>query len=160
MWNWLGFRKPEAAAVASAARFNPKRVRRVLLDCANEIGGEASARTRVAELAAMYRPLADDGKRAFLELLAASGDADDVEAALLDDYAKSDGAARRLAALRLRAALAATPLRVLRQFNLLPDGVKFLVDVRADALRLGARDGPALAIVDEALLALFRDWFV
>ncbi|MGE5104546.1 MAG: malonyl-CoA decarboxylase domain-containing protein [Betaproteobacteria bacterium] len=159
MWNWLGFRKPEAAGVASAARFNPKRVRRVLLDCANEIGGEASARTRVAELAAMYRPLADDGKRAFLELLAASGDADDVEAALLDDYAKSDGAARRLAALRLRAALAATPLRVLRQFNLLPDGVKFLVDVRADALRLGARDGPALAIVDEALLALFRDWF-
>src|SRR5512135_977640 len=108
MWNWLGFRKPEAAAVASAARFNAKRVRRVLLDCASEIGGEASARTRVAELAAMYRPAADYGKR--------------------------DGAARRLAALRLRAALAATPLRVLRQFNLLPDGVKFLVDLRADAL--------------------------
>jgi malonyl-CoA decarboxylase len=158
MWNWLGFRKPEAAAVAPSARINAKRVRRILADCANETGGEASARTRVAELAATYRALGDDGRQAFLELLATCGDGDALDATRLDDYVNSEGAARRLAALRLRAALAATPLAVLRQFNLLPDGVKFLVDLRADALRLRSRDG-ALAIVDEALLALFRDWF-
>ena len=157
MWNWLGRRKAEAPA--RLARFNARQVSRILADCAGEVGGEASARSRTAELATVYEGLDDAGKRAFLGLLAAQGEADDeATRPLVDDYLKASGAAHQLAGLRLRAALGGTSLRILRQFNLLEDGVKFLVDLRADAIRLG-HDDPALHIVDQELLSLFRDWF-
>ncbi|HLW13107.1 MAG TPA: malonyl-CoA decarboxylase family protein [Casimicrobiaceae bacterium] len=158
VWNWLGRRK-DVSIDAPSARFAVGRVRRIFAECVSEIGGEASARARAATLATIYRGLDDGGKRGFLSLLAMQAGAADVSAApLVDDFLKSSGAAHRLAALRLRAVLAGASLRILRQFNLLEDGVKFLVDLRADALRLANGDAE-LSIIDEELLALFRDWF-
>ncbi len=158
VWNWLGRRK-DVPIEAPSARFAVTRVRRILAECVSGIGGEASARSRVATLATIYRGLDDDGKRSFLGMLAIQTDPVEAsDAPLVDDFLKSTGAAHRLAALRLRAALAGASLRILRQFNLLEDGVKFLVDLRADAIRL-SRQNPDLAIIDDELLALFRDWF-
>jgi malonyl-CoA decarboxylase len=157
MWNWLGRRKPEAPG--RPARFNARQLSRMLADCASEVGGEASARSRTAALASLYEGLDDAGRRNFLQLLAAQGDADDAKTGpLVDEYVRTSGSEHQLAGLRLRSALAGTSLRIMRQFNLLEDGVKFLVDLRADAIRLGP-DDPGLRIVEEELLSLFRDWF-
>jgi malonyl-CoA decarboxylase len=157
MWNWLGRRKPNGTA--RPTRFSARQVSRVLVECVSDVGGEASARSRMATLASTYVSLDDEGKRDFLELLAQQGEADDAKTRpLVDEYLKRTGSEHQLAALHLRAALAGTSLRILRQFNLLEDGVKFLVDVRADAIRLA--DGNAsLKVIELELLSLFRDWF-
>ena len=159
VFQWFGRRKAATGEARAAKRLPLGRVRRILDECANAIGGEASARSRVATLAAMYAAQDDEGKRSFLALLATVGDNDERSATpLVDDFLHETGAAQRLAALRLRAALASSTLRILREFNLLDDGVKFLVDLRADALRLESKSGEP-RVVDEALLSLFRDWF-
>lgn len=49
-------------------------------------------------------------------------------------------------------------MRILKQFNFLPEGVKFLVDLRADAIRLGSGND-ALRVIGDGLFALFQDWF-
>ncbi|MGE5169963.1 MAG: malonyl-CoA decarboxylase domain-containing protein [Rudaea sp.] len=158
MWNWFGRRK-SAAKDGAPVRLAASHVRRILAECASESGGEASARTRVAELAAHYRGLDDEGKRGFFALLVAQDETHaDPALPLIDEYLHANGTARRLAAVQLRAALAGTSLRVLRQLNLLDDGVKFLVDLRADALRLGQK-APEPRVVGEELLSLFSDWF-
>lgn len=158
VWNWLG-RRRDVPMEAPSGRFGVARVRRIFAECASGSGGEASARSRVTALATIYRGLGDDGKRSFLAMLATQADPGGKSAApLVDDFLKSTGAAHQLAALRLRAALAGVSLRILRQFNLLEDGVKFLVDLRADAIRLSQKDAE-ISIIDEELLALFRDWF-
>jgi malonyl-CoA decarboxylase len=158
IFRWLVRHKP-ATGGARAARLPVARVKRVLDECAHAVGGEASARRRVAALTDIYVAQDDAGKRAFLGLLARTGSRamQDVEP-LVGAFARTTGPERELAALRLRAALADTLLRILRQFNLLDDGVKFLVDLRADAIRL-CETSTELHVVDEALLALFRDWF-
>ena len=87
------------------------RVRRIFGECASGVGGEASARSRVATLATIFRGLDDAGKRAFLALLATYVNGDEASTApLVDAYVESGGVARQLAALRLRAALAGTAL--------------------------------------------------
>lgn len=157
VWNWLGRRKSVPQAPLTS-RFPVARVRRIFDECASAAGGEASARSRVAMLATIYRGLDDDGKRAYLTLLAQHENGVHSTTPLVDDYLRSSGVEQQLAALRLRAALAGTSLHILRQFNLLEDGVKFLVDLRADAIRLQSGND-ALRVIDEELLSLFRDWF-
>ena len=157
VWNWLGRRK-SVPAEPPTSHFPVARVRRTFDECASGVGGEASARSRVATLATIYRGLDDDGKRSYLTLLVESRNETRATAPLVDDYVKSGGVEQQLAALRLRAALAGSSLHILRQFNLLEDGVKFLVDLRADAIRLQSGDN-AMRVIDEELLSLFRDWF-
>ena len=124
VWNWLGRRK-SVPLQAPVSRFAIGRVRRIFGECASSVGGEASARSRVATLATIYRGLDDAGKRAFLALLATYVNGDEASTApLVDAYVESGGLARQLAALRLRAALAGTSLRILSQINLHEDGRK------------------------------------
>ena len=157
VFNWLGRRKRDPQE-PQTSRLPVARVRRIFDECASALGGEASARSRVATLASIYRGLDDEGRRAYLTLLAQHGNGGRETAPLVDDYTKSSGVERQLAALRLRASLAGASLQILRQFNLLEDGVKFLVDLRADAIRLQSGND-ALRVIDEELLSLFRDWF-
>ena len=158
VWNWLGRRK-SVPLQPTTSRFPVARVRRIFDECASGVGGEASARSRVAMLATTYRGLDDDGKRAFLTLLGRQQDGDArATPSLIDDYVNRSGAEQQLAALRLRQSLLGASLRILRQFNLLEDGVKFLVDVRADAMRLESGNDE-LRVIHEELLTLFRDWF-
>jgi malonyl-CoA decarboxylase len=48
---------------------------------------------------------------------------------------------------------------LLTQFNALPQGVKFLVDLRADLLRVRDRDDPALATLEAELRRMLSSWF-
>jgi malonyl-CoA decarboxylase len=158
VWNWLGRRKT-VPLQPTTSRFPVSRVRRIFGECASAVGGEASARSRVAMLATIFRSLDDEGKRAFLAMLTTYVNGDEASTLpLVEGYLNTEGISHQLAALRLREALAGTSLRILRQFNLLEDGVKFLVDLRADAIRLSG-ESPELRVIDEELLSLFRDWF-
>jgi malonyl-CoA decarboxylase len=71
--------------------------------------------------------------------------------------ARDDGERRRIER-ELRAALEPPRIKLLTQFNALPEGVKFLVDMRAELIRLGAHD-PVLAALERDLKALLASWF-
>jgi len=58
----------------------------------------------------------------------------------------------------LREILQAPRIKLLTRFNALPEGVKFLVDLRADLLPL-AREGAAFKALDDDLRALLVTWF-
>ena len=137
-----------------------ERVRKQIESCLAGRGGEVSARRRAAELGHSYGLLSEAGRERFLRLLAS-------------DYGIDQGAVRRLAAAvveaeegealdaaedEMRRALVAPRVRLFTQFNALPEGVKFLVDMRADLMRLGARDR-GLAGVERDLKDLLVSWF-
>ncbi len=106
-----------------------------------------SQRAVAAALADAYVALSDDGRRNFLRVLAHDfwTDENAVGVAIAGLGATmietADGAAdRRAAERRLRDALVPAADRLLRLFTGLEGGVKFLVDLRADALRLAGTD--------------------
>ena len=145
------------------ARIRPKQLdewRRQLAECAEARGGEVSARTRAAALAHTYLDLDDKGRHAFLRLISLEfGPSPGVVAAAHEAYQRVVGAAQQWdAEARLRAALRSARIRILTQFNAIPQGVKFLVDLRADLLRY-LDDDPELAPVDRELESRLAAWF-
>jgi malonyl-CoA decarboxylase len=135
-------------------------VRRRMNDCLEARGGEVSARARAAELGRLYLGLNGDGRKRFLRLLAEEFDVDHgaVQAAGAALLAAKDERARAKAERELRAALQAPRVRLLTQFNGLPEGVKFLVDMRAELIRL-AREDKKLAGLERDLKDLLAAWF-
>jgi malonyl-CoA decarboxylase len=134
--------------------------RQTFRECLDGKGGEVSARNRVATLASLYRGLNDEGRKSYLGLLAEEFGPDQATVnRAIQSYldARSDDE-RRPAESQLRLALGSPRIRIVKQFNLLHDGVKFLVDVRADLLRY-LRERPELALLDDELASLFGSWF-
>jgi len=131
-----------------------------LEECASGLGGEVSTRLRAARLAQIYRGLGDEGRTTFLRMIATEfcPDPKAVEAAHAE-YQKAIGSESQWTAeSALRAALRSRRLRILTQFNALSRGVKFLVDLRADLLRL-MKDDPSLRSLDRELEAQLTTWF-
>lgn len=123
-------------------------------------GGEVSARARAERIAAIYRG-ADALQRAtILNLITHefAPDRGELEQAITAIQAAADDADLSRAEARLRVALDAPRARFLTQFNLLPDGVKFLVDLRADLLAM-LPDQPALEVLRVELDGLLESWF-
>ena len=132
----------------------------LMSECLEARGGEVSARMRAAELGKSYLELDGAGKKRFLELLAREFAVNQtlVEDRLLS-YRSADTKERQLAAeAGLRAALQPPRMKLLTQFNALPEGVKFLVDMRADLLPLVQGD-PELKALDADLRELLVSWF-
>ncbi len=135
-------------------------LREQMLSCLDGRGGEVTARARAADLGRTYLLLDANGRERFLRLLAGEFD---VDRAAIDRccaaLAAAVGPAERAAAEReLRNALEPPRITLLRQFNALPEGVKFLVDRRAELLDLGRRD-PLLHGLEEDLKRLLANWF-
>lgn len=133
-------------------------VREAVRACLEARGGELAARAQAASLGLHYLNLGDDGRRRFLRILAEF----DLERATVDhavvELQAADTEDRyRAAAQRLDEALDAPFIQVLRRFNSLPRGFKFLVDLRADVLRLG--DDATFRRLDDSLYALLLSWF-
>jgi len=127
--------------------------------CLNGHGGEVSARSRAARLAETFETLNDPGKHDFLRTLASfDSDPDMVDAAYAAVRAAEDPAARAIATAELRRALEPPRLRLLTQFTTIPDGRKFLVDLRAMLLR-SRRDDKLLAALELDLRGLLAAWF-
>ncbi|GHD47798.1 malonyl-CoA decarboxylase [Thalassobaculum fulvum] len=136
------------------------KIRQQMLDCLEAKGGEVSARARAAELGRSYLALNATGRHRFLALLAEQfgPDREEVSAAvavLQDAESEED---RRRAERRLREALVPHWRRLLTRFTALPEGVKFLVDLRAELLPM-ARKSPELADLDADLRELLAAWF-
>ncbi len=137
------------------------RVRQQMVDCLGGQGGEVTARTRAAALGRTYLALSPAGRHRFLRILAEEFNTDParVSAAVsLLDAAGDEPYARRAAEQELRRALEPPHMRLFTQFNTLSEGVKFLVDLRADLLT-HVGEAPAFQALDDDLRELLTSWF-
>jgi malonyl-CoA decarboxylase len=161
-WDWLtGIRrKPAAVGHRTLAGAELRSLRKMLRESYEGIGGEIAVQGRLASILGLYAELGDEGREAFMKLLIEDFGADEmaIARAIRTYTATTEPRARRRAESQLRQALASPRVRILRQFNRLPNGVKFLVDLRADVHRY-LRQAPELEVIDEELYALFSSWF-
>jgi malonyl-CoA decarboxylase len=158
-WRELATRTLGLAAIdTELGDRDAERVREAIRACLQARGGELAARAQAASLGLEYLNLADEGRRRFLHILAEF----DLDRTLVDlavaELQNAEGEERyRAAAQRLDGTLQPPYIAVLRRFNSLPRGFKFLVDLRADVLRLG--DDATFRRLDEELYTLLLSWF-
>ena len=128
--------------------------------CLEAQGGEILARARAAALGQAYLALDATGRRNFLRLMATEFDLDtrEIQEALDSFLAATTPDERRLSRRALRKATESPRTRILTRFNALPEGVKFLVDLRAELIPM-AREDPLLASLDDDLRDLLGSWF-
>jgi malonyl-CoA decarboxylase len=141
-------------------REDADRMRIQMQACLEGRGGEVSARARAAQLGRTYLGLDSTGRRNFLSVLARDFDVDraTVDRALDVFHQAADPASRGDAERALRRALEPGRMRLLTQFNGLPEGVKFLVDMRAQLLEWSRHD-PLLSALEADLKSLLKNWF-
>ncbi|MDH4175152.1 MAG: malonyl-CoA decarboxylase [Betaproteobacteria bacterium] len=151
-----------AAAVRSGyAPAGPRgELEALLAEARTARGGERAARARAEKISALYRGAGPEARAAILGHIAR---AFMPERAALDEAvaamrAAGDDVARGHAEARLRIALDAPRARFFAQFNLLAEGVKFLVDLRADLLAFLEHE-PALDVLRVELDGLLETWF-
>ncbi|MBB1486225.1 malonyl-CoA decarboxylase [Oceanospirillum sediminis] len=127
--------------------------------CLSDHGGEVAARMRAAALGRSFMELNDLGRLRFLTLLSENYGADEVSIAqLIEHWQNSKGEKRAHIASQLREALEPARMKLLTQFNELPEGIKFLVDMRADLLAL-RKQHPQLKPLESDLRRLLSAWF-
>ncbi|WP_306603483.1 malonyl-CoA decarboxylase [Azonexus sp.] len=150
---------PEARRSSLTAK-GLERLRGQLHECAAGQGGEVSARTRAARLAETYLALDDAGRQQFLKLIALEFGPDPAKvAAAHAEYQAAVGTPGQWKAeAALRTAMRSSRIRIMTQFNAIPQGVKFLVDLRADLLRYLENDRE-LAVLDRELESRLSAWF-
>ena len=145
------------------------RLRERIDDCLHGTGGEVLERARAVDLGRVYFGLNEQGRERFFRLLASEYDID--RAALAQAVVawnelyqriehrpeNIDGLYRASEAM-LRETLTSPGIRLLARFNGLPEGVKFLVDMRVELIPLARKD-PILKGLDNDLKRLLSGWF-
>src|SRR5947209_4906509 len=141
-------------------REDASRLHQQMLSSVDGRAGGVTARARAADLGRTYLSLDPAGRERFLQLLAREFDVDHDEVwRRCQTLMEAAEPAQRIAEERaLRDALEPPRITLLRQFNALPEGVKFLVDRRAELIDLGRRD-PLLSGLEEDLKRLLANWF-
>jgi malonyl-CoA decarboxylase len=136
------------------------RLHQQMQSCLDGRVGAVTARARAAELGRTYLALDPAGRERFLKLLAREFDVDHDEIKRrCESLSGVQEPVERAAVERaLRDALEPPRIALLRQFNALPEGVKFLVDRRAELIDFGRRD-PLLSGLEQDLKRLLGDWF-
>ena len=135
-------------------------IKPLLAESRAQRGGEVAARRRAGNIAAAYRAADARQRAAMLNLITHefAPDRDELERAIAAIRTASNDIELSRAEAHLRIALDAPRATFLTQFNLLPDGVKFLVDLRADLLDLLPKE-PALEVLKVELDGLLERWF-
>ncbi|PLX98414.1 MAG: Malonyl-CoA decarboxylase [Desulfuromonas sp.] len=121
-------------------------------------GGEVSARSHAMQIGELYQHLSQTGRRRFLEILANEYGLD--RAAMRKQchaYLASDADYSSVEAA-MRDLLEPPRLKLLSQFSALPNGIKFLVDLRRDLLGF-CRENSDLKPFDRELRHLLANWF-
>ncbi len=127
--------------------------------CLDSPGGEVTARANTAELGRIYLGLNDTGRKKFLMLLTSDFDVNhDKLTKLTQEYAKAKPEAKLALEITMREALSTPRSTILRQFTALPDGFKFLVNMRADLLPLIGNDSKLKALEFD-LKQILASWF-
>ena len=130
-------------------------------DCISGKSDEASLRARAAAIGKTYLELNEDGRSKFLRALAADFD---VDRQLVDEKIELVKSSLDNKIFRLRAeeelkiALQPTWRVLLGRFTTLPDGVKFLVDMRTEMLSL-VKTYPEIKILSNDLRSMLSAWF-
>lgn len=129
-------------------------------DCVEARVGEVSARARAANLGHTYLSLNVEGRKRFLGVLAREVNVDPgpVDEAIEAVQGASDGEARRRAERDLWEVLQPPRFTLYKRFSTLPEGVKFLVGLRADLLTFYKQDS-ALEVPEAELKSLLASWF-
>ena len=148
----------ELSSYLHSNEIDPLKVK--ISECLDGKGGEVTTRARAAELGKAYLGLNDEGRQKFLNLLITdfSIDHDKVRStaeALFTDLSEDR---RNEVENQLREQLTPPYRTLLRQFNALPQGIKFLVDLRFDVMRLG-KENPNLKPINDVLQMQLRSWF-
>ena len=135
-------------------------LRELMQECLAARGGEVSARARAAELGRRYLAMDARERYLFFDVLVQEFGyaANEVDAAIERFQGAGDTLAQAEAAAALRSAFVPPRVKLLRQFNALPDGTKFLVDLRATLLR-HLETAPHLQPLDWDLKELLTAWF-
>lgn len=137
-----------------------QRLRDRIEACVVARGGEVSARAQAATIGGIYLELSPPGRLRFLSLLVehfgCDPDAVRLASAALAQASTPDDAAS--AGQQLRKLLEPRRIRLLKRFNGITGGVKFLVDLHADLQRF-AREAPHLAPLADDLRELLASWF-
>jgi len=134
---WHGLVDRARMALDKNHRYENREVLKSLIhDCIYAKGGDVSARARTVELGAVYLNFSRQGREVFHDILANDFDIDRQVLAerIKDLQAAGDGASRISAEIDLKKALTPPRLILLKQFSSLPNGFKFLIDMRADIL--------------------------
>jgi malonyl-CoA decarboxylase len=140
-------------------RDDVERLRQRLKDCLEGRGGEVAARARAADLGRTYLALNETGRERFLTVLAAEFDIDrGTVDALCQRLPRAERDERPALEQKLREALEPPRVKLLTHFNALPEGVKFLVDLRAELMTL-AHTHRDLAALETDLRNLLAGWF-
>ena len=140
-----------------------QRLAKQIDECLEGAGGDVSQRARAADVGRTYLGLNQIGRRNFLEMLAREYGVQEYELALaMDEWRKlfpdGDQLLRYKAEAKLRRLLKSPRIQLLSQFNALPEGVKFLVDMRAELISLAREDG-VFKPLEEDLKQLLASWF-
>lgn len=136
------------------------RLKKQIDDCLHHPGGEVSQRAQAAALGRAFLALSEEGRRRFYTMLLGEygTDRDEVDRAIAQVQAAGDPEARFKAERALAASLRPPRLSLLTHFNALPEGVKFLVDLRAD-LQAHVKADRTLKPLDDDLRDLLASWF-
>lgn len=128
--------------------------------CLESRGGQVSARARAAELGNAYVGMNDEGRRKYLQLLASQFSTDHAEIRRAAEalFLDLDSNRRDEVEQELRNALTPPYLILLTQFNALPQGIKFLVDMRGDLLSF-KDEYPELESMNQQLQLQLSSWF-
>ena len=128
--------------------------------CYDSPGGEITERAHTAELGRTYLGLNDAGQAKFLKTLATDFDLDKVKLRQLTNTYNAATSPSEIFKLEmeLRQALVTPRSTILRHFTALPDGFKFLVNMRADLLPLIGKD-TALKGLENDLKTILSSWF-
>ena len=130
------------------------RLRNRIDACLEGKGGVTARRARAAELGEAYLSLSPAGRKKFLLTLAYEyGLTREDAMAEVERWRGTKAPPRELARL-----LEPPAVRLLREFVGVPEGVKFVVDLRAELLVLGKGDAAARALSDD-LRPLLGNWF-
>jgi malonyl-CoA decarboxylase len=139
---WHGILDRAKMALSKNQRFeNRDALKDIIHDCINAKGGDVSARARTVELGAIYLDLSKQGREAFHDSLANDFDIDrQILAKRIKDLQKADDDKKITAEIDLKNALTPPRIILLKQFSSLPNGFKFLIDMRADILPKARQD--------------------
>jgi malonyl-CoA decarboxylase len=115
---------------------NREALKEMIHDCIYAKGGDVSARARTVELGSVYLNLSKRGREIFHDILARDFDIDRQTLAerIKDLQEAGDGDKKISAEIDLKKALTPPRQVLLKQFSSLPNGFKFLIDMRADIL--------------------------
>jgi len=128
--------------------------------CLESRGGQVSARARAAELGNAYVGMNDEGRLKYLQLLVGTFGTNHADIRLTAEalFSDLDAGSRNEIEQQLRKKLRPPYLTLLTQFNALPQGVKFLVDMRSDLLNF-KRESPELEPMNQLLKEQLSSWF-